>query len=52
MSPELNIIFLGSGFGQFNPEKNDIFSLGITFLRLTLLLKEKQTIDMNCIDIG
>ena len=26
--------------GQFNPEKSDIFSLGLTFLRLILLLKE------------
>ena len=40
MSPELQIIFSKSGFGEFNPEKNDIFSLGLTFLRLILLLFE------------
>ena len=27
-------------FGEFNPEKCDIFSLGLTFIRLTLLLFE------------
>ena len=38
MSPELLIIFSKSGFGQFNPEKSDIFSNGLAFLRLILLL--------------
>ena len=41
MSPELLLIHLGSGFGEFIPEKSDIFSLGITFLRLFLLLYEE-----------
>ena len=40
MSPELIEIYSKSGFGLFNLEKNDIFSLGLTFLRLILLLKE------------
>jgi hypothetical protein len=34
MSPELNFIFSKSGFGEFNPDKSDIFSTGLTFLRL------------------
>ena len=29
-------------FGEFNPEKCDIFSLGLTFIRLTLLLVEND----------
>ena len=33
MSPELYLLYLGSGFGEFNPEKSDIFSTGISFLR-------------------
>ena len=41
MSPELILIFNRSGFGEFNPEKSDIFSLGLRFLRLVLLLSEK-----------
>jgi len=32
MSPELLKIYNKSGFGEFNPEKNDIFSLGLSFL--------------------
>ena len=40
MSPELLLIYSRSGFGDFNPEKSDIFSTGITFLRLILLLYE------------
>ena len=38
MSPELLLIYSNSGFGKFNPEKSDIFSLGLTLLRLWLLL--------------
>ena len=38
MSPELLLIYAKSGFGEFNPEKSDLFSTGITFLRLALLL--------------
>ena len=41
MSPELKLIYIRSGFGLFNPEKSDIFSTGLTFLRLILLLSEK-----------
>ena len=41
MSPELLLIYSKSGFGEFDPEKSDIFSTGITFLRLILLLYEK-----------
>ena len=40
MSPELLNLYLKSQFGEFNPEKSDIFSTGITFLRLILILKE------------
>ena len=40
MSPELLLIFSISGFGKFNPNKSDIFSLGLTLLRLWLLLNE------------
>ena len=40
MSPEMFKIYLGSGIGDFEPEKNDIFSLGITFIRLILNLNE------------
>ena len=36
MSPELLLISNGSNIGEFNPELSDIFSLGITFLRITL----------------
>ena len=43
MSPEMLKIFLGDliMIGKFNPEKCDVFSLGITFIRLTLILNEK-----------
>ena len=40
MSPELLSIYSQSGFWEFNPEKSDIFSSGLTFLRLALLLEE------------
>ena len=40
MSPELLQIYNKAGFGEFNPVKADIFSLGLTFLRLILLLAE------------
>ena len=40
MSPELLSIYCKSGFGKFNPNKSDIFSLGLTLLRLWLLLIE------------
>ena len=37
MSPELLIILKsGNKYGKFNPEKSDVFSLGLTFLRLCL----------------
>ena len=42
MSPELKLIYSKSGIGLFNPEKSDIFSTGITFLRLILLLSENK----------
>ena len=42
MSPELLLIFSRSGIGEFNPEKSDIFSSGLTFLRLWLLLNENE----------
>ena len=40
MSPELLLIYNLSGFGKFNPDKSDIFSSGLTLLRLWLLLFE------------
>ena len=36
MSPELINITNGIGTGEFNPELSDIYSLGISFLRITL----------------
>ena len=42
MSPELILINNGNDIGEFDPVKNDIFSLGLTFLRKTLLLKENE----------
>ncbi len=42
MSPEMLKIYLGLGFGNFEPEKNDIFSLALTYLRLILNLNENE----------
>ena len=42
MSPEMLKIYLGLGFGDFEPDKNDIFSLGLTFLRLIINLNEND----------
>ena len=42
MSPELLLIHSHSGVGEFNPEKSDIFSTGLTFLWLSLLLIENE----------
>ena len=36
MSPELINITNGIGTGEFNPELSDIYSLGISFLRISL----------------
>ncbi len=36
MSPELLKISNGLGTGEFSPELSDIFSLGISFLRIAL----------------
>ena len=52
MSPELLLIHSHSGVGEFNPEKSDIFSTGLTFLRLALLLNEKEIAQMNNIEKG
>ena len=38
--------------GEFKPELADIFSLGITFLRFILLLKEDEINGMNDIKNG
>ena len=38
--------------GEFNPVKSDIFSLGLTFLRITLLLEENEINGMNEIRKG
>ena len=42
MSPELIQIYSSNRFGEFEPEKSDVFSLGLTFLRLSLNLEENQ----------
>ena len=47
MSPELLQIYSRSGFGEFNPEKSDIFSAGLTFIRLSILLYENQISGLN-----
>ena len=36
MSPELINIINGIGKGEFNPELSDVYSLGMSFLRITL----------------
>ena len=36
MSPELLEISNGLGTGEFSPELSDIFSLGISFIRISL----------------
>ena len=52
MSPELLLIHSHSGVGEFNPEKSDIFSTGLSFLRLSILLREKEISEMNNIEKG
>ena len=52
MSPELLLIHSLSGVGEFNPEKSDIFSTGLSFLRLSLLLDEKGISEMNNFEKG
>ena len=42
MSPELLLIYQKYGSGEFNPEKSDIFSTGLTFLRLSVLLDKND----------
>ena len=41
-----------SGMGEFKPELADVFSLGITFLRFILKLKENEITRMNDIKKG
>ena len=36
MAPELIMITNGIGTGEFDPEKCDIYSLGLSFLRIIL----------------
>ena len=40
MAPELIAITNGIGTGEFDPEKCDIYSLGMSFLRIILSLQE------------
>ena len=48
MSPEFKLIKSRSITEiDFNPEKSDIFSLGISYLRLILLLTEENLIGLN-----
>ena len=42
MSPELVEISNGLGTGYFNPELSDIFSLGMSFLRISLQIEETK----------
>ena len=49
MSPELIMIYNGIGIGEFNPESSDIYSLGMTFLRIILLLSENHALQfLSC----
>ena len=41
------IYITNDSFGEFIPEKSDIFSLGLIFLLIILILKEKEIIGMN-----
>jgi len=52
MSPEMLQIYNKSGTGDFNPEKCDVFSSGLTYLRLLLHLAETDIAEMNNIDKG
>ena len=52
MSPELLLIYSKSGSGEFIPEKSDIFSTGLTFLRLSLLLDKNDISEMNTFEKG
>ena len=48
MSPELKLIYNGEANEiNFNPEKSDIFSLGITFIRSVLLLDVNDILGIN-----
>ena len=47
MSPELILISNGLETGEFNPELCDIFSLGISFLRIILQLEEYKIWGLN-----
>ena len=47
MSPELLLISTGLGIGEFDPELSDIFSLGISFLRIILQLEEYKIWGLN-----
>jgi hypothetical protein len=41
------LIYSRSGIGEFNLEKSDIFSTGLTFLRLWLSLIENKIVELN-----
>lgn len=49
MSPELLNIhtYVNVSISGFSPEKSDIFSLGLTFLRASLQLKEEKIAGFN-----
>ena len=49
MSPEFKQLYsaCGSEGLNFNPEKSDIFSLGITYLRVILIIKEALINGLN-----
>ncbi len=47
MSPELKKMYNIQSEINFNPEKSDIFSLGITYIRAALLLESNDLIGLN-----
>ena len=49
MSPEIKLLFNGfeNELIDYNPEKCDIFSLGISFLRISLNLEESKIQGLN-----
>jgi len=47
MAPELVLIKNGIGTGIFDPEKCDVFSLGMSFLRIALRLEESKISGLN-----
>ena len=47
MSPEMLLIHTENNIYKFNPEKSDLFSLGITFIKTILLLNRNYISELN-----